>query len=440
MLTVLRNRTYRRLFLAQVIALTGTGLMTVALALLAFELAGDEAGVVLGTALAIKMIVYVGFAPFAGVIASRMPRRTFLVALDVVRAALVLALPFVDAVWQIYVIVAVLQTASALFTPTFQATISDILTDERDYTRALALSRLAYDLENLLSPALAAVLVALVGFPWLFAGTAIGFLLSAALVILVRLPALHARRDRLQSVARGLRVYRETPRLRGVFAVNLAVAAAGAMVLVNTVVLVRGILGLDDTAVAVALSAFGGGSMLAALALPRLLERTGDRTVMIAAAAGAAVLLLAGSPVLAFAGSAALWPALLSLWAMLGFCYAAAQVPVGRVLRRSSHSEDRPAVFAAQFSLSHAGWLVAYPLAGWLGEAAGMPTTFLVFGGLAALATAMASWVWPRPDPEILAHDHPDLAPDHPHLAGAGPHAHAYVVDDLHLRWPDPAR
>ena len=50
MLSVLANRTYRRLFAAQIIALIGTGMMTVVLGLLAFNIAGDEAGAVLGTA------------------------------------------------------------------------------------------------------------------------------------------------------------------------------------------------------------------------------------------------------------------------------------------------------------------------------------------------------------------------------------------------------
>ena len=56
MLKVLANRTYRHMFCAQVIALFGTGLATVAPGLLAWRLAGDNAGAVLGTALAIKML------------------------------------------------------------------------------------------------------------------------------------------------------------------------------------------------------------------------------------------------------------------------------------------------------------------------------------------------------------------------------------------------
>ena len=58
MLGILAHRTYRHLFLAQVVALVGTGLATVALGLLAFEIAGENAGAVLGTALAIKMVAY----------------------------------------------------------------------------------------------------------------------------------------------------------------------------------------------------------------------------------------------------------------------------------------------------------------------------------------------------------------------------------------------
>ena len=58
---------------------------------------------------------------------------------------------------------------------------------------------------------------------------------------------------------------------------------------------------------------------------------------------------------------------MLALWLVLGLGYSAAQTPSGRLLRRSAHAEDRPAVFAAQFALSHACWLICYPLAGQMG-------------------------------------------------------------------------
>src|SRR3546814_8763069 len=60
-------------------------------------------------------------------------------------------------------------------------------------------------------------------------------------------------------------------------------------------------------------------------------------------------------------------PALMALWVILGLGYSVVQTPSGRLLRRSALPEDRPAVFAAQFALSHGCWLITYPLAGWLG-------------------------------------------------------------------------
>src|SRR6056297_1379619 len=286
MLEILADRTYRHLFLAQVVALLGTGLATVALGLLAYDLAGDGAAMVLGTVFTIKMIAYVGIAPVAGAFADRVNRRVLLVTLDVIRAGAALCLPFVTEVWQVYVLIFLLQSASAAFTPTFQATIPDVLPEEARYTRALSLSRLAYDLENIVSPTLAALLLAVMSYNSLFLGTVVGFAASALLVVSVLLPSPKASKPRgiYDRTTRGIRIYLATPRLRGLLGLNLAVSSAGAMVLVNSVVLVRGQLGMKDSALAWTMFAFGAGSMIAALLLPRLLNRMADRPVMIAGA------------------------------------------------------------------------------------------------------------------------------------------------------------
>jgi MFS family permease len=188
MLEILADRTYRRLFAAQVVALLGTGLATVALGLLAYDLAGDDAAMALGTVFAIKMVAYVGVAPIAAAFADRVDRRALLVALDLVRASAALCLPFATEIWQVYPLIFLLQSASAAFTPTFQATIPDVLPDEARYTRALSLSRLAYDLETIASPMIAALLLAAMSYDALFLGTVAGFAASAALVASVLLP------------------------------------------------------------------------------------------------------------------------------------------------------------------------------------------------------------------------------------------------------------
>jgi len=444
MFEVLQDRTYRHLLAAQAIALVGTGLATVALGLLAFDIAGGDAGAVLGTALAIKMAAYIGVAPIVGAFADRLPRRAFLIGMDLVRAAVALFLPFVDQIWQIYLLIFLLQSASAAFTPTFQATIPDVLPDEREYTRALSLSRLAYDMESLASPILAAALLAVISFHWLFAGTAIGFIASALLVASTVLPQPKPSGPREGGIyartTRGIRIYLKTPRLRGLLAVTLAAAAASAMVIVNTVVIVRDLLGLSQSEVALTLAAYGGGSVLAAFALPRLLDRIDDRTVMLSAAAALSLGLSAMALTTMVVPSASFWGFVLGGWFMLGLAYSMSVTPGGRLLRRSANPEDRPALFAAQFALSHACWLVAYPLSGYLGAGLGQAAAFVGMALIAVTGTLLGFLLWPRHDPDVVAHQHPDLPADHPHVAGnhgGGEASHGFVIDGLHSRWPD---
>lgn len=435
MFDILSDRTYRHLFLAQVVALLGTGLATVALGLLAYDLAADGAAMVLGTVFTIKMVAYVGIAPMAGAFADRVNRRALLVGLDVVRAGAALCLPFVTEVWQVYVLIFFLQSASAAFTPTFQATIPDVLLEEARYTRALSLSRLAYDLENIVSPTLAALLLAVISYNSLFVGTVAGFTASALLVVSVLLPSPKASEPRgiYDRTTRGMRIYLATPRLRGLLGLNLAAASAGAMVLVNSVVLVRGALGLTESALAWTMFAFGAGSMMAALALPRLLDRVADRPVMVGGAAVMVLTLLALAAQIVAIGLD--WPFLLGAWLLVGLGYSAVLTPSGRLIRRSAHAEDRPALFAAQFALSHACWLVTYPLSGWCMTKLGTVPALIILAGFATAGIFAALYLWPRGDPIEVEHTHTNLPLDHPHLQGQKQHVHPLVIDDEHPRW-----
>ncbi|MFD8827714.1 MFS transporter [Streptomyces sp. NPDC059605] len=391
-------RDYRHLFGAQVIALFGTGLTTVALGLLAYDLAGPNAGMVLGTALTIKMVMYVVIAPLAAAYVDRLPRRTLLVLLDVIRGAVVLALPLVTEVWHIYVLIGLLQSASAAFTPTFQAVIPDIVTDESDYTRALSASQVASTMESLLSPVLAAVALTFMSFNWLFLGTSAGFIASALLVLATRIPdarpSSHTRA--WDKAAAGIRTFLRTPRLRGVMALNLVVAAAGSIVVVNTVNYIRDELGGSQSDVAWMLAASGTGTLLAALVLPRVLDRVAARTIM---TTGAGVLVGGTTAaVTLIAADLATWTGTAVVWTVIGIGMALIITPTGKVLRASVGRNEIPEAFAAQFSLSHLAWLITYPIAGWLGTNAGFTLAWSVLAVLAGAGAIGALLLWPRHD------------------------------------------
>jgi MFS family permease len=457
----LSNPLYRKLFAAQFIALTGTGLSTIALALLAYSLAGEDSGLILGAALAVKMVAYIVISPIVGGVAHRLPRKSLLIVMDLIRALLLALLPWVEDIWQIYLIIFIISSCSATFKPVYQAIIPEILPDQKEYTKALSLFRIAYDMENLLSPALAALLLMVASFKGLFILNAIAFLISALLVMITTLPkgkSLDSEGSIRQEISFGLKAYLKTPRLQGLLALYVGVAAASSMVIVNTAVYVQGVLQKEEINTAWAMLALGAGSILSAFFVPRLLEVREEKQVMLAG--GALLALSMGLGVLAPD-----YGSLLFIWSLLGIGLALAQTPTGRLIVASCQPADRTALFAAHFSLSHGCWFIGYLLAGFLSSQFGIPQTFLLLTLLILVSLLVAYTVWSRQEGHSeLEHDHCSLEHSHihdhddPHHQHSHPthensqphshlhhhpkirHSHPFVIDRHHISWPKPSQ
>jgi MFS family permease len=385
------KRSYYRLFAAYVLALFATGIATVALALFAFDLAGEDSGAIIGTALSLKMLAYVLAAPILTVLTERLPRKQLLIGLDLIRAASLLLLPFVTQVWQIYALVFVFAAASATFGFVYLAVVPYLLGSASDYTQSLARSRIASELEGPVSPLLAAGLLVMLSAAGIFALSAAAFLISAVLVNAAQMPRHLSARDEgvVAKLLRGPRLFVSVPVFRAVIALDVAVALASAMVMVNTVVLVQGFLHLDRDALALAFFVFGLGSILGALMMPFLLARIAERRLVRVGT----VLLVAGLALGALLQSG-LW-ALLMLWAVLGLGVAWVLTPVTYLIRRLAAPADLQTLIAGQMSIANGCLLVAYPLAGWLGAGLGMPVTFLLLAVLAGVASVAAFRLWP---------------------------------------------
>ncbi len=381
---------YYKLFAGYVVALFATGIATVGLAILAFDLAGEDSGAIIGTALSLKMFAYVLAAPVVTVLTERIPRKQLLIGLDLLRAASLLLLPLVTQVWQIYALVFVFAVASATFGFVYLAIVPYLLGSAEDYTRSLARSRVATELEGPVSPLLAAGLLMVLATAGIFVLSAGAFVLSAFLVKAASIPRhLTARSDGLlEKLARGPRLFAAVPQFRAVIALDVVAALASAMVLVNTVVIVQGFLHLDRDALALAFFAFGMGSIIGALLMPLLLGRIAERRLVLIGSVLLTVGLGLGVVQTTLVG-------LLALWAVLGLGVAWVLTPVTYMIRRLAAPADLQALFAAQMSISNACLLVAYPLAGWLGASLGIPMTFLVLAVLTGLAAIVAFRLWP---------------------------------------------
>jgi MFS family permease len=384
------KRSYYRLFLAYLLASLATGVAVVCLSLLAFELTGDEQGAaaVIGAALSIKTLAYVAGAPLVAAFLGAAPRRPLMIGLDLVRAGALLLLPFATAVWHLYALIGVFTLANAAFTPAYQASVPGLLPDPADYAKSLSRSRLAGELEGVVSPLIAAALLTALSVRGVFVATMVAFLLSAALIARVRLTDCPPPGRRpLQMLGRGFGALFGPTRLRGLAPMALAAGAGAAVVMVETVPLVRGRFGLGAEEAAVALAAYGAGAVAGALALPMLLQAFGPRRLMLA---GGALTALALGVALAIDR----FETLLALWAAIGAATALAQSPALALIREATAPEEQQAVYAANFALSTAAAGICYAAAGAIGSSSTLSGATGVLAVVAALATLVAALRW----------------------------------------------
>lgn len=395
MFTALRYRAFRQLFSAHVVALLGTGLATIAIGLLAVKIAGAGAAGLIGTLLGIKMLTFLLIAPLAPAIARRVGVKRLLIVTDVTRAGIAVALPFVDSIPMAILLVVLLQASAALFTPTFQATIPQVVPDQKVYTGALALSRLAYDLEALLSPALAALLLLVMSSQSLFFGTAIGFIASATLIFSALIPKQVATEQKERNeITLGARRMFGNRTLRATVVLDFALAFVGAIPLALTIPLVMTVLKLDAAASTALLAAFGIGSIVSASMMPTLIERMGQRTYMLTGMLIIALSMTLVWPVLAFAtaGHELFW--LFAIWFVAGIGNSAVVAPMGRVVRENTSDHDLPHVFAARFAIAHGWWLITYPLSGWGATLLGFGPMTLTLALISLTAFVFAARLW----------------------------------------------
>lgn len=380
---------YRFLFRAYVLAALGTGVAVVALSLLAFDLAGDEQGsaAVIGTALSIKTLAYVIGAPVAAAMLSGLARRPLLVALDLVRAAALLLLPLVTAAWQLYTLIALFTLASAAFTPAYQATVPALLPDPSDYAKSLSRSRLVGELEGVVSPLIAAGLLAAVSLRGVFLATMSAFLISALLIARTRLPAAREHHRARRGLGLGFAVLFTDPALRMLVPLALAAGAGTAVAMVETVPLVRGRFGLGAEEAAFALAVFGGGAVAGALALPRVLGLVPAATVMLTG--GAAV-----SVALAAAITIKLFITLLAFWAIIGLSVTLTQAPALAVIRDAVAVGDRQRVYAAHVSITTAAAGICFAITGAISTMSALADATAALAAIAAAATLGAASLW----------------------------------------------
>ena len=188
MLTALRHRDFRMLWLSQSASTIGDSLVIVAIGLYVTRLTGSPSDV--GIVLAAYSVPLVGFVLIGGVIADRLPRQKLMIATDVTRAVLHGSLAVLIAtgqlrIWHFVVIGLLFGTAEAFFQPAYTGLVPQTLPED-DIQSAQALGGVSRELAEFASPALATALVLGIGGAYAFGLDALTFVVSAAVLSRLR--------------------------------------------------------------------------------------------------------------------------------------------------------------------------------------------------------------------------------------------------------------
>ncbi|GAA1976428.1 MFS transporter [Kitasatospora viridis] len=407
-------RNYRLFAAGQAVSNTGTWMQRIAQDWVVLGLTHNS-GTALGTVTALQFLSVVAFSVWGGSLADRWDRRKLLMITQALLGlgSLTLGLLVVSGrvtIWEVYAIALAVGTASAVDNPTRQTFVGELVGSDL-LPNAVSLNSAVFNLARMAGPALAGVLIPVVGSGWVTlanAGSYAAVLLGLALMRpgeLVRRPARE----------RGARAFRQTLafiRTRPAMALVMVQAGLTGMFGLNTQIttalMATGAFHARATGFGLLTTAFALGSLGGALAAARRREVGAALVLTSAAVTGGLELLSAAAP---------------DTWA-----FAALLVPTGAAAfvfitsantttQLSAPDHIRGRVMGVYMLVYLGGVPIGAQLTGWLGQVCG-PRWTLALGGAVTAATAGIASVVLRRFPEPPVTDDPP-APDRP--PGAAP-------------------
>src|SRR5256714_3891424 len=182
------NRSFRMLWLGQVVSQMGDWFDTIAVYTIALTLTGS------GRAVAVIMVARflpsVVMGPLSGVVADRFSRRSIMITADLLRAIVVLGFLLVrrpDQMWLIYVLTIFQLAFSAFFEPAKTAAIPSIVS-ERELLTANAIASVTWSAMLTLGAAIGGFVAGWFGTDTAFILDSLSFVASALLISTVRFP------------------------------------------------------------------------------------------------------------------------------------------------------------------------------------------------------------------------------------------------------------
>lgn len=225
---------YRIWFVGALVSNVGAWMQATAQNWVVLTELSDNDALAVGLTMALQFAPQLLLVPLTGLIADRFDRRKILMVTQTSLMLLGLALGLLllsghAELWHLYVFAGLLGVVNAVDTPARQTFVADLVSGS-DMSNAVALNSASFNAARMIGPAVAGLLIVLVGSGWVFIINAFTFLaVLAALVVLVRRPLrrmARVPRERGAFVA-GFRYVWSRPDLVVVFVMVFLIGAFG---------------------------------------------------------------------------------------------------------------------------------------------------------------------------------------------------------------------
>jgi MFS family permease len=391
MLAVLRQRDYALLWAASTVSVVGDWMLLVALPFYVYDLTGST--LALGLTVATGAIPTLTLGLFAGALVDRWDRRRTAVAVDLLRAAALLPLLTVqsaEAVWVVSVVNLTQSSLGQFFGPARYALVPRLVGKERIGT-ANALEELSTRTMGIVGPAIGGTLAVAAGLGPVVLLDSATYLVSAALLALVRLPPAPtgpargaASRPRLlDDLREGLRLVAGDRTLGPVcLAVCFALAGQG-LIDALFVPFVKDVLGGDVATLGWMRTAQAAVAIPAGLLVGRWGTRVGYRRLMVVGGAGCGALFAA-------AANAPSLPIVAALYAAIGLPFVLLFLSHLTLLQASAPDALLGRVVSIVRTATTLTWVVGLGLGAALGPAVGPVALLTLAGALYAAAGVSA--------------------------------------------------
>ncbi|MBI1737437.1 MAG: MFS transporter [Candidatus Rokubacteria bacterium] len=390
-LRALNHAQFRRFFSAQLLALTGSWMQTVAQSWLVLQLTNSPFR--LGLIGTLQFAPVLLFSIFSGAVADRFPKRRILIATQAMLACQAAALGTLAwtghaEYWHVGVLAVVVGLAHAIDLPARQSYVAEIVGRE-DLVNAVALNSAAFNAARIVGPAVAGVLIARFGVVPAFAMNSVGFVVViAALATLTTegRPVARPIAGVLAEIGEGIRYALATPRIRVILALLFVVSFAVFNFTVYVPLLARDVLGLGAQGFGFLMAALGVGAVAGALTLGASAAREPSIPLMFgeaAVACGGLLLLSAARHV----------PAAAALLVVIGFFGIMLVAGCNTALQLAAPDELRGRVMSLYTLIWGGVFPIGAFLVGTISEAWSVSTAFLTMGSFALVSlAALAAW------------------------------------------------